>query len=246
MYPQLASCPAVCGETANGFANGFGAGWVEDWGSAGVYPISGDSKGTFAKYLDMASVGTSGHTIEKAIKRQLGSGARFVNGDTLLARIMPCLENGKTAFVDFLEDDETAWGSTEFIVMRPKSSLLPYHAYLLARLPAFREFAIQSMSGTSGRQRVQNDVLGRYMLTVPTAAVADVFDQTVSIIQQEFRLITNKPKPSLSCVTRCRPAGSPASCACRTPRQPSNHAGPRAGFILYQAGVCAPAPEHYR
>ncbi|MEJ2794291.1 restriction endonuclease subunit S [Iodobacter sp. LRB] len=144
-------------------------------------------KGVLAKYLDMASVGTSGHTAESAINREFGSGTKFINGDTLLARITPCLENGKTAFVDFLEEDETGWGSTEFIVMRPKTPLPPYHAYLLSRFPAFREFAIQSMSGTSGRQRVQNDVLGRYMLAVPDAAVAEVFGQSVGVIQQKIQ-----------------------------------------------------------
>ncbi|MDW5416738.1 hypothetical protein R6242_09160 [Iodobacter sp. CM08] len=143
-------------------------------------------KGALAKYLDMASVGTSGHTAESAINREFGSGTKFINGDTLLARITPCLENGKTAFVDFLEEDETGWGSTEFIVMRPKVPLPAYHAYLLARFPAFREFAIQSMSGTSGRQRVQNDVLGRYMLAVPDSAVADVFGQAVEAMQQKI------------------------------------------------------------
>jgi type I restriction enzyme S subunit len=143
-------------------------------------------KGALAKYLDMASVGTSGHTAESAINREFGSGTKFINGDTLLARITPCLENGKTAFVDFLEEDETGWGSTEFIVMRPKVPLPAYHAYLLARFPVFREFAIQSMSGTSGRQRVQNDVLGRYMLAVPDSAVAELFGQTIEAMQQKI------------------------------------------------------------
>jgi len=144
-------------------------------------------KGTLANYLDMASVGTSGHTTENTTNREFGSGTKFVNGDTLLARITPCLENGKTAFVDFLEDGETGWGSTEFIVLKPKAPLPPYHAYLLARFPGFREYAIQSMSGTSGRQRVQNDVLGRYMLAVPDDAVAEAFGQLVEVMQQKIQ-----------------------------------------------------------
>src|SRR5690606_36792345 len=80
-------------------------------------------KGASAPYADMASAPTAGHGISEYVLREAGSGSRFMNGDTLLARITPCLENGKTAFVDFLNDDEVGWGSTEFIVLRPKPPL---------------------------------------------------------------------------------------------------------------------------
>ena len=114
----------------------------------------------------------------------MGSGAKFRNGDTLLARITPCLENGKSAFVDFLKDGETGWGSTEFLVLRPKSPWPDYYAYLLCRHPDFREYAIQSMSGTSGRQRIQNDVLGRYLLATAPDSIAMAFGGIVEPIQQ--------------------------------------------------------------
>jgi type I restriction enzyme S subunit len=61
-----------------------------------------------------------------------------------------------------------------------------YFAYLLCRHTAFRDFAIQSMSGTSGRQRIQNDVLGRYPVVVPSTDVAEVFGQVVGSIQQKI------------------------------------------------------------
>lgn len=143
-------------------------------------------KGEMAPYLDMASVGTRGHVVSGVINREMSSGTKFINGDTLLARITPCLENGKSAFVDFLSNDQTGWGSTEFVVLRPKAPLPPYHGYLLARHPMFREYAIQSMSGTSGRQRVQNDVLGRYCVVVPSDEVADAFGLAVGSIQQKI------------------------------------------------------------
>jgi len=147
-------------------------------------------KGEVAPYLDMASVGTQGHVVNSVVDREMGSGAKFINGDTLLARITPCLENGKTAFVDFLASDQVGWGSTEFVVLRPKAPLPAYHGYLLARHSAFREHAIQSMSGTSGRQRVQNDVLGRYLIVVPTAEVAEVFAGLVGSAQ--LRIAANQ------------------------------------------------------
>ena len=124
--------------------------------------------------------------ISGVIEREMGSGSKFINGDTLLARITPCLENGKTAFVDFLSDDQTGWGSTEFVVLRPKPPLPPYHGYLLSRHAAFREHAIQSMSGTSGRQRVQNDVLGRYPVVVPSDEVGAAFAELAGGIQQKI------------------------------------------------------------
>lgn len=140
-------------------------------------------RGETAPYLDMASVSTQGHIVGAPIEREFGSGTKFVNGDTLLARITPCLENGKTAYVDCLPDGQTGWGSTEFVVLRPQPPLPSYYAYLLCRHGAFRNFAIQSMSGTSGRQRIQNDVLGRYPIAVPPPALADAFGQVVSGLQ---------------------------------------------------------------
>ncbi len=140
-------------------------------------------RGETAPYLDMASVSTQGHIVGAPIEREFGSGTKFVNGDTLLARITPCLENGKTAYVDCLPDGQTGWGSTEFVILRPQPPLPSYYAYLLCRHGAFRNFAIQSMSGTSGRQRIQNDVLGRYPIAVPPPALADAFGQVVSGLQ---------------------------------------------------------------
>jgi type I restriction enzyme S subunit len=124
-------------------------------------------KGTPAPYLDMASLPTSGSWPEPPVIRDFGSGMRFRNGDTLLARITPCLENGKTAFVQCLPDDTVGWGSTEYIVMRPKAPVPAGYAYLLARDDAFREHAIRSMTGTSGRQRAQGDSVATFKLASP-------------------------------------------------------------------------------
>ena len=141
-------------------------------------------KGETAPYLEMAGVPTSGHSVDNIVLREMGSGSKFINGDTLLARITPCLENGKSAFVDFLEKDQIGWGSTEFVVLRPKAPLPNYHGYLLCRHESFRTFAIQSMSGTSGRQRIQNDVIGAYALVLPTERITKAFTKIVEPIQK--------------------------------------------------------------
>ena len=99
---------------------------------------------------------------------EFAGGSKFCNGDTIMARITPCLENGKTAFVDILADGEVAFGSTEFIVMRAKEGVSdPQFVYYLATSPLFRNVAIKSMVGSSGRQRVQQGVLDELELTVP-------------------------------------------------------------------------------
>ena len=124
-------------------------------------------KGAVAPYLDMANMPTQSHTPNAVVERPFGSGMRFTNGDTLVARITPCLENGKTAYVDFLQDSEVGWGSTEYIVMRPQPPLPYEFAYCLARSRGFREFAIQRMTGTSGRQRVPAKALAHYEWALP-------------------------------------------------------------------------------
>jgi len=145
-----------------------------------VNPTRSLRKGDVAPYLDMANMPTRGHTPDVVIHRPFGSGMRFMSGDTLVARITPCLENGKTAYVDFLKPGEVGWGSTEYIVLRPRSPLPTEFAYCLARSDAFREFAIQSMTGTSGRQRVPAESLSHYLLPMVPPQIAERFGMLVS------------------------------------------------------------------
>lgn len=126
------------------------------------------ANGKVAPYLEMAAMPTSGHAPEHWALRAAGSGMRFMNGDTLMARITPCLENKKTAFVDFLEPGQVGWGSTEYVVIRSRPPIPLLTSYLVARNEDFRAFAIQGMTGSSGRQRVGAGVLGRYQLAVPS------------------------------------------------------------------------------
>jgi type I restriction enzyme S subunit len=174
----------------------------EGWGVAplteivDVNPTRSLHKGQIAPYLDMANMPTRGHVPTDVVNREFGSGMRFVNGDTLLARITPCLENGKTAFVDFLGEGQVGWGSTEYIVLRPKPPLPEEYAYCLARSDVFREFVIQSMTGTSGRQRVQANSLGHFQLVRVPKLVGAMFGRSIkplfalsSAVAQESRTL---------------------------------------------------------
>lgn len=133
--------------------------------------------GAIAPYLDMKNMPTQGHAADEIINREFNSGTKFQNGDTLLARITPCLENGKTAFVDFLEDGQVGWGSTEYIVFAPKPPLTPEFGYYLARSDALRLHAIRNMTGTSGRQRVPSDCFSQLRFAVPPGKIAGRFGE---------------------------------------------------------------------
>ena len=146
------------------------------------------SKGADARYLEMANAPTNGHRpLEQVELRTFASGCKFRNGDALLAKITPCLENGKSAFVDFLDGEETGWGSTEFIVLRARPALPPYAAYLLARHEPFRQFAIQAMTGTSGRQRVELSRLMQFAMALPPdSGIADAAAPTMLALQSRI------------------------------------------------------------
>ena len=142
-------------------------------------------KNKYASYLDMSNMPTTNALPHKWNMRNFTSGMKFMNGDTLIARITPCLENGKTAFVDFLKNGEVGWGSTEYIVLRPKANISPFWGYLLSKTDEFRKFAIQSMTGTSGRQRVQVDQLAGFQIVKAP-------DTIHNIVKMQFDSIVRK------------------------------------------------------
>ncbi len=134
-----------------------------------VNPKRDIKRGAVTPFIPMDALPEHARQVARIERREfVGSGAKFRNRDTLLARITPCLENGKTAFVTGLADNEVAHGSTEYIVISGKDGLSDdLFAYYLARLPSFRSYAIASMEGTSGRQRVPNEAVARYKLELP-------------------------------------------------------------------------------
>jgi type I restriction enzyme S subunit len=139
-------------------------------------------------WVEMSDLPTNSMVIQNAIKREGRSGSKFRNGDTLFARITPCLENGKTAFVNFMADGEVGRGSTEFIVLRSKR-LTPGFIYCLARTYAFRENAIKSMVGSSGRQRVQESCFEKFLVLVPPDSLLSFFDDSVKPMFEQIKVL---------------------------------------------------------
>ena len=115
------------------------------------------------------------------IRQDSISGRRSQNGDTLLAKITPCLENGKTGFVMGMPDNEVLGGSTEFVVMRSKTET-PHYVYCIARSYYFRQTAILSMNGADGRQRVDEDKLKSTKILQPGNDVLDRFEAVITPI----------------------------------------------------------------
>ena len=138
------------------------------------------AKNQVARSIDMSQLSTSGAFPSGWEMKPFNGGMRFTNGDTLLARITPCLENGKTAFIDFLDDGEVAFGSTEYIVLAPKNDTPPEMLYCLARYPAFVDYAVKNMNGSSGRQRVSAETVGQYRLPLFDKHSLVLFKEVVS------------------------------------------------------------------
>lgn len=149
------------------------------------------AKGVLAKSVPMAMLKEFQRQIMGYEIKAFNGGAKFRNGDTLLAKITPCLENGKTAFVDILDDGDVAFGSTEFIVLRAKNETNPEFLYYFSISPDFRKRAIECMEGTSGRQRVNENTLKTLELPIPEpqtqqsiAAVLSALDKKIALNKQ--------------------------------------------------------------
>ena len=123
-------------------------------------------KNEVARCIDMTYLNTAGSFPSGWEFKPYSGGMKFINGDTLMARITPCLENGKVAYINFLDKEETAFGSTEYIVFHAKEGYPNEMFYFLTRNKAFIEFATKNMNGSSGRQRVSGETIGNYIIPV--------------------------------------------------------------------------------
>lgn len=151
------------------------------------------SKNRTKQFVPMSALSTSSMVLDESAftETSSNSGSKFQNGDTLLARITPCLENGKTAFVWNITSDEGAVGSTEYIVMRSKR-WNPYMVYLLARTDNFRQSAINSMSGSDGRQRVKSDKLKILPALLPTQKMIEAFEYIVKPLFSKIYILNSE------------------------------------------------------
>ena len=154
------------------------------------------AKGTFAKKVPMDLLQPRTRAISGFEMVSYTGGNKFRNGDTLMARITPCLENGKTAYVSILDEDEVGFGSTEYIVFRNIEGVTDSkYIYYFVTNPWFRNIAIKSMVGSSGRQRVQLAVLENLVVNLPPLAeqkrIADILGALDDKIELNRRINDN-------------------------------------------------------
>jgi len=147
-------------------------------------------KGQEYPFIDMQAVEPYTRKISNIkFRKYNGSGSKFKNGDTLFARITPCLENGKTAYVKELKSGETGFGSTEFLVFSGKEDVTDnLFVYYLSRSSEIREYAIKNMTGTSGRQRVDKSCFNELKIKLPSlpeqqkiASILSAFDDKIEL-----------------------------------------------------------------
>lgn len=151
-------------------------------------PSESIKKGTIARKIPMDKLGTFQRKINGSELSEYSSGPKFRNGDTLVAKITPCLENGKTALVDILNDKEVAFGSSEFIVLRENKNSDKKFIYYLSRSPLFRNKAISCMEGTSGRKRVNEGALKTQEILVPDLPTQQKIASVLSALDDKIEL----------------------------------------------------------
>ena len=145
-------------------------------------------KGKVYPFVEMRQVSTNSAVCDFDYKKFTGSGVRYRGGDTLMARITPSLEHGKTAYVWFISEEEYGFGTTEFFVLHPKEPYLKEFTYLLAKSDDFRDVAINSMTGTSGRQRADVNALKNFLIPIPPQPILEKFHTLVEPLFQKIIL----------------------------------------------------------
>ena len=157
-----------------------------------VNPSRPLSKGVEARCFDMSTLPTSGCIPTGDTTKPYNGGVRFINGDTLIARITPCLENGKAAHINILNEGEVAFGSTEYIVFASKNDIPSCFYYFLIRNSKFVTFSLQFMNGSSGRQRVSGEELASFPLMTPSKEKLAAFNKVGKLVLEQMKEATEE------------------------------------------------------
>ncbi len=154
-------------------------------------------RNTLAPFVDMGALQPFTRDVRAVSLKPYAGGAKFLDGDVLMARITPSLENGKTAIYRAAQGEPgPAFGSTEFIVIRGRKGLSDSRfAYYLVTSPEVRERAIATMNGSSGRQRVQHDAFASFLIDLPSVEEQCAIADTLGALDEKIesnRQITTK------------------------------------------------------
>lgn len=154
-----------------------------------VNPKISLKKGKVYPFIEMANVSTSYREPLLIEYKSFDSGAKFQDGDTVIARITPCLQNGKRFYC---KNIGTGFGSTEYLVFRPKNKLVNnLFLYYFMQTEFIKLQMINSMVGATGRQRVNNNVFNDIELNLPDIKIQKNIGKTLSAYDD---LIENNQK----------------------------------------------------
>ena len=168
---------------------------LKDFGE--LNPKESLKKGITAKKIPMELLMPFCRDITTYEISKYSGGTKFKNDDTIMARITPCLENGKRARVSILDNNEIAFGSTEYIVFRARKGISDANfVYYLVCSDLIRKPAIKSMVGSSGRQRVQTDVIENLEFHVPPLPIQKKIAAVLSALDDKIEL-NNKVNQNL-------------------------------------------------
>ena len=133
---------------------------------------SPDMAVSFVPMQDMVEHNISFKPTQQRLLGEVLKGAYtyFRDGDVLLAKVTPCFENGKAGVAKDLVNS-TGFGSSEYYVLRPLEKILPELLYYFVSSPRFKEYAVPTMTGTGGLQRVPKGTLADFKIPLPPLAV---------------------------------------------------------------------------
>ena len=151
-------------------------------------------KGKEYPFIEMSSVDFYAREPQQIDIKEYSSGVKFQRGDTVISRIEPCLQNGKSFFVKNISE---GFGSTEFLVFRPKDKKVNNEfLYYFLLTDGIRKSMINSMTGATGRQRVNNDIFKSLEISLPSikkqeriANILSTYDDLIENNQKQIKLL---------------------------------------------------------
>lgn len=153
-----------------------------------INPFVSLNKNQNYSFIEMKDLSDGQRFAYPSIERKLSGGARFEEGDTLFARITPCLENGKICQAKELKEGK-GFGSTEFLVFRGKENVSNSNfVFYLSRWDEVRKYAEANLVGTSGRQRVPKDVFDKLELELPDLKTQSRIASILSSLDDKIEL----------------------------------------------------------
>lgn len=145
-------------------------------------------------FVEMSSVNFYAREPQHIEIKKYSSGVKFQHGDTVIARIEPCLQNGKGFYTKHISE---GFGSTEFLVFRPKDDEVNNEfLYYFMLTDYIRKSMIGSMTGATGRQRVNNDIFKSLEISLPSiekqrriAGILSSYDDLIENNQKQIKLL---------------------------------------------------------